>query len=98
MALKTALDTQSAFEKELNREESAEHLTIDKRMRIETRFGLYVRMHRKQRHFTQIELANLCELNQNYISDIECGKRNVTLRVVENIAKALGVGPEELVK
>ena len=98
MANRNALDTQSAFEKEMNREKSAEHLKMDKRMRIEARFGYNVRMQRKQRHLTQIQLALECELNQNYISDIECGKRNVTLRVVEVIAKALGVGPDKLVR
>lgn len=99
MAMECAVDTLSAFEEEMKKEEdSAEHAKIDKRLRIETRFGQCVRMHRRQRHLTQVELAQLCQINQNYISDIECGKRNVTLRVVEIIAKALGVEVDALVK
>ena len=54
-------------------------------------------MYRKQRHYTQFQLAELCGLNQNYISEIENGKRNVTLRVLNDLAEALGVEVKELV-
>lgn len=63
----------------------------DQRLRIEARFGRNVRSLRKQRHLTQEELAALCHVHQHYISDIERGVRNVSLRVVETIARALGV-------
>ena len=51
---------------------------------------------RKQRHLTQEELAALCHVHQHYISDIERGVRNVSLRVVETIARALGVHEKDL--
>lgn len=68
----------------------------DQRLRIESRFGRNVRTIRKQRHFTQEELAALCHVHQHYISDIERGERNVSLRVVETIARALGVHEKDL--
>lgn len=98
MAVCFAIDAQSALIKELKNQRIAEEPYTDKRMRIETRFGQRVRMYRKQRHLTQDQLANKCGLNQNYVSDIETGKRNVTLRVIDNIAKALGVQVEDLVR
>ena len=68
----------------------------DQRLRIEARFGRNVRSLRKQRHLTQEELAALCHVHQHYISDIERGVRNVSLRVVETIARALGVHEKDL--
>ena len=68
----------------------------DHRLRIEARFGRNVRSLRKQRHLTQEELAALCHVHQHYISDIERGVRNVSLRVVETIARALGVHEKDL--
>lgn len=96
MAENSAMDTPSAVKKEWRTQERAEPI-IDKRLRIETRFGLHVRMYRRRRQLTQAELAYLCDVHQNYISDIESGKRNVTLRVVETLAKALGVQAKDLV-
>lgn len=69
---------------------------VDSRMRIEACFGVNVRILRKKRHFTQTQLAERCGFHQHYISEIENGQRNVTLRVLEIIAVALGVHPYEL--
>lgn len=98
MANQRVRDAQSAFSKEMKKQKQVEQPYKRKRMRIESRFGQHVRLYRKQRHLTQAQLGERCELNQNYISEIESGKRNVTLRVLENMAKALGVRAEDLVK
>ena len=90
-----AIDNPAAFGKEMSKQK-ADNQTYHKTERIETRFGQQVRCYRMQRHFTQEELAFLCGLHQNYISEIEAGKRNVTLRVMESIAKALGVKETDL--
>ena len=68
----------------------------EKLLRIETRFGKNVRMLRKQRRLTQEELAALCHVHQHYISDIERGVRNVSLRVIETLARALDVDERDL--
>jgi len=46
---------------------------------------------RKARGFTQEQLADLSGLSQQYLSDLERGKRNPTVVTVYEIAQALGV-------
>ena len=86
--------TPNVSKKELERRQK--ECRGDQRLRIEARFGRKVRSLRKQRHLTQEELAALCHVHQHYISDIERGVRNVSLRVVETIARALGVHEKDL--
>ncbi|MGH8444402.1 MAG: helix-turn-helix domain-containing protein [Solimonas sp.] len=45
---------------------------------------------------TQEELAESSGLHQTYVSDVERGKRNVTLDVVARLAEALRVSPLDL--
>ena len=87
--------TPNVSKKELERRQK--ECRGDQRLRIEARFGRNVRSLRKQRHLTQEELAALCHVHQHYISDIERGVRNVSLRVVETIARALGVHEKDLI-
>ena len=86
--------TPNVSKKELERRQK--ECRGDQRLRIEARFGRNVRSLRKQRHLTQEELAALGQVHQHYISDIERGVRNVSLRVVETIARALGVHEKDL--
>ena len=83
------LVTSSALPKELKNCKQKQEDIIETPMRIEARFGVNVKLLRRKRCITQVELAKRCGLHQNYISEIEHGKRNVTLRVIETIAKAL---------
>jgi transcriptional regulator with XRE-family HTH domain len=46
---------------------------------------------RKERGLTQEELAERCGLSQQYLSDLERGKRNPTIVTIYEIAQALGV-------
>ncbi|WP_439602355.1 helix-turn-helix domain-containing protein [Devosia sp.] len=54
-------------------------------------FGRNVRKIRLEQHLTQEQLAFEAELQRSYVSELEAGKRNPTLDVVEAIAKALSV-------
>ena len=65
-------------------------------MNIESKFGLRVRYLRKLRNWSQEELAFRCALSKNYISDVERGTRNITLKVVEKIAKGFEIPIFEL--
>ena len=56
---------------------------------IAARFGLAVRKLRLAQKISQEELAERCGLHRTYISDIELGKRNVSLENIERIATAL---------
>lgn len=52
---------------------------------------------RKERGWTQEELAERSGLSQQYISDLERGKRNPTIVTIYELAQALGVSHMEMV-
>ena len=58
-------------------------------MNVLMRFGEAVRKLRQSKQISQEEFADLCGLHRTYISDIELGKRNVSLENIEKIAVAL---------
>lgn len=58
--------------------------------------GANVRALRIKRKLTQEQLADLCDLHRTYIGAIERGDRNVSLKNIVIIAKALNVEPAEL--
>lgn len=58
---------------------------------LQTQLGTVVRACRQQLGITQEELAWRADMHRTYIADIERGARNVTLRSLANLAKALGV-------
>ena len=61
-------------------------------------FGLQVKRYRKEKGFSQEELADLCSLHRTYIGSIERGERNISLNNVEKIANALGVPVANLIE
>lgn len=60
-------------------------------MDIKQEFGKRLMQLRKDRKMSQEMLAELSGLNRPYISGIEQGKRNVSLEVIESLAKALEI-------
>lgn len=56
---------------------------------IVIRFGQAVRKLRREQGISQEELAERCGLHRTYISDVELGKRNVSLENIERIATSL---------
>ncbi len=56
---------------------------------ILTRYGQAVRKVRLEQAISQEELADRCGLHRTYISDIELGKRNLSLENIERIAISL---------
>lgn len=65
---------------------------------IQIRFGRRVRELRKAQGLSQEDFAVLCGLDRTYIGSIERGLRNVSLRNIGVIAKALSVSIAELTK
>lgn len=53
------------------------------------KYGKVIRQLRQQKGVSQEELADLCGLHRTYISDVELGKRNVSLENIERLAQAL---------
>ena len=63
---------------------------------IRVDYGKAVRAIRQDNKISQEELGDLCGLHRTYISDIELGKRNVSLENIDKIAHALQVKKSEL--
>ena len=63
---------------------------------IRVAYGKAVRAIRQDKKISQEELGDLCRLHRTYISDIELGKRNVSLENIDKIAHALQVKKSEL--
>ena len=67
-------------------------------MDVLARFGQRVRLQRTDRGLSQEAFADKCKLDRTYISGIERGKRNVSLRNIEIIADTLGISIAELME
>jgi len=65
-------------------------------MDVLARFGQRVRERRMLLGLSQEAFADRCRLDRTYISGIERGKRNVSLRNIEVIARTLGISISEL--
>ncbi len=55
------------------------------------RFGKQLKKLRNDRMISQEELAFRCQLSKNYISDVECGRRNISLKAMDQLSKGLGI-------
>lgn len=53
---------------------------------ITVRFGLRLRKLRKEKGWTQVQMADALGVDRSYISDMERGKKNVCLPTMEVIA------------
>lgn len=53
---------------------------------------------RTRKGVTQIEIAKKLAVNRSFVSNIENGKTNPTLSTITNLANALGVPVNELLK
>ncbi len=58
---------------------------------IEKRLGMSVKNWRSRLKIPQDELAQRAGFHRSYISDIERGTRNVSLKSIEKLADALGI-------
>lgn len=63
---------------------------------INMKFGRRIKELRLRQNISQEELAFRCQLSKNYVSDVERGTRNITLKVVEKFAIGLRVPPSYL--
>ncbi|MCM1339109.1 MAG: helix-turn-helix domain-containing protein [Muribaculaceae bacterium] len=60
------------------------------------KLGLKIRVERQKQKISQEKLAELANLNRNFVGMIERGETNVTVRNLENIANALNLPVVEL--
>lgn len=64
--------------------------------KIEIRFGQRVKEIRLKQNISQEELAFRCGLSKNYISDVERGTRNISLKSIEKIAEGFRINIKDL--
>ncbi|MBM4102570.1 MAG: helix-turn-helix transcriptional regulator [Planctomycetes bacterium] len=60
------------------------------------RMGQAIRKIREKKGLSQEKLADMADLHRTYIGQVERGEKNLTLRSLERIAKALGVNIKDL--
>jgi len=60
-------------------------------MDIKKKFGNQVKKFRLEKGLSQEVLAHMADLDRTYIPSIEKGERNISIVVIEKIAKALKV-------
>ncbi len=65
---------------------------------IRARFGRRLRTLRKKKGVTQVELADYLGLRRTYVSEIESGKRNVSLVTLEVIARGFRMSVSQLMR
>ena len=67
-------------------------------MEILQSFGLRIKALRQEKGLSQEKLAELADLHRTYINLVESGKRNISLKNIQKLSKALGVGLDDLFK
>ena len=67
-------------------------------MDISVKFGKKSKELRLQKNMSQGDLAKILGVHPTYISGIERGVRNMSLKNIERVAKALGVSVRDLIK
>lgn len=61
-------------------------------------FGSNLRSIRESKGISQEELAELADLDRTYVSGVERGKRNISLRNIYKLASALNLPAHKLLK
>lgn len=60
------------------------------------KFGLNVVYYRKRKRLTQLQLAELVDIDRSHISAIELGNVGVSLDVIFRLCEVLEIMPKEL--
>ena len=71
-------------------------LVMEKNFDLEKRFGAKLAYIRKSKGLSQMKLAEIIDMNFNYIGQIERGDANVTIKTIKLLANALDVEVKEL--
>ena len=63
---------------------------------LQEQLGYAIKKLRKMKSISQEKFAMSIEMDRTYFSSVEAGKRNVSLKNIEKIAKGLSVSVSEL--
>ncbi len=67
-------------------------------MELEEAFSKVLKKYRLDKGLSQEELAHRCELDRTFISLLERGKRNPTLKTIFSICTTLEISPSDLIE
>jgi transcriptional regulator with XRE-family HTH domain len=67
-------------------------------MNLQRKFGLVLKELRLEKRLSQESLANQSDIDRTYISDIEKGERNISLKIIEQLSGTLQISLSELFK
>lgn len=67
-------------------------------MNILIQLGMRIRYIRKIKKMSQLDLAVEADINRNYLCDVEKGRRNPTITILNRIAEALNIDLATLFK
>lgn len=65
---------------------------------ISSKVGKQISQIRESKGWTKKQLSSYADISTTYIGELEIGKKNPTIVVLEKIAKALGVSISELLQ
>ena len=58
---------------------------------LQKKIGLRIKELRLKSKMTQEKLSELADIDISFLSEIECGKRNISLNTIEKISQALKI-------
>ena len=62
------------------------------------KIGKNIRFLRKKAGLSQIDLAVAVGIDRSYLSEIENGRRNMTIMLLQNLSTVLSVNLEDIIK
>ena len=67
-------------------------------MHVSSRFGVRLRELRKERQWTQTRMADKFGIDRTFISDVERGRKSISLNLLEVIALGMKLSLSDLLK
>ena len=67
-------------------------------MKAQEQLGMRIKFLRKEKGWSQEDLALEANVNKNYICDLENGRRNPSLDILERMSNAFGISLSVLFK
>lgn len=64
-------------------------------MDLKEKVGSRIRQLRKEQELSQEALGYKAEVDRTYVTDVENGRRNVSVEILERLIKALGISVAE---
>lgn len=72
--------------------------SVSHRANVAVRFGARLRTVRKNHNLTQVVMADRFGINRSFISDVERGRKAITLHMLETLADGLHITMADLIQ